>query len=113
MSDVVIDLSGLEEKFSKKELDESQELFSEEVAFRMRKRIPVDERTLRDSEPLASDYKAGKIVYDTPYAKKVYNADSVRTVKNPNAVPQWAEVTKQEEIKDIEQDALAILMRKK
>ena len=107
-----IDLSGLEERFSEKDLEEAQELFTESVAFRMRKRVPVDEGELRDSEPLASDYKQGLIVWDTPYAKKIYNADSVRNVKNPNATSHWGEVTKNEELGEIVNDAKAILANK-
>lgn len=104
-----VDLSGMEERFSDTALEQAQELFTESVAFRMRKRVPVDEGQLRDSEPLASDYKRGLIIWDAPYAQKVYNADSVRTVKNPDASPQWAEATKAAEIDDIRKDAAAIL----
>lgn len=104
-----IDLSGIEAKLSDSALSQANELFAESVAFRMRKRVPVDEGQLRDSEPLASDYKRGLIIWDTPYAQRVYNADSVGTIKNPDASPQWAEATKSAEIGDIRKDAAAIL----
>ena len=95
---VFVDLSGIEKKFSASALKSKQAVFAQRVAFDMRKHVPVDEGTLRDSEPISSDYENGLIVWNTPYAKYVLNADSVRTVKNPDAVPNWPEVTKAEKL---------------
>ena len=95
---ITVDLYGIEKKFSPSELRAKQAVFAQRVGFDMRKHVPVDEGTLRDSMDAASHYEAGQIVWDTPYAKEVYNADSVRTVKNKNAAPHWAEVAKAEKL---------------
>ena len=99
-SKTTIDLKGLEKRFSDSSLKAKQEAFASRVAFDMRKHVPEDSGALRDSEPLNSDYANGQIVWNTPYAKRVLNADHVRTVKNKNARPQWPEVTKQEKMQD-------------
>lgn len=106
---VSVDLSGLEKRFSDGTLRAQQITFAQRVAFDMRKHVPVDEGTLRDSEPLNSNYAKGEIIYNTPYAKEVLNADSVRTVKNPDACPHWPEVTKQERLEAWKEFATALL----
>lgn len=93
-----IDLSGIEKRFSPEELKKKQAAFAHRVGFDMNKHCPVDEGTLRDSMPVSSDYENGQLVWDTPYAKRVLNADTVRTVKNPEARPQWPEYTKSERL---------------
>lgn len=95
---ITIDLAGIEKRFSESELKAKQAAFAQRVAFDMRDHVPVDEGTLRDSADVASDYENGQIIWDTPYAKRVLNADNVRTVKNPNATPNWPEVTKAEKL---------------
>lgn len=93
---ITIDLKTIETAYSPAELGKRQAVFAQRVGFDMNARCPEDEGTLRDSMPIASDFEAGQIVWDTPYAKDVYNADKVGTVKNKKAAPQWAEVTKAE-----------------
>lgn len=93
-----IDLSGIEKKFSPEELKKKQAAFAQRVGFDMNKHCPVDEGTLRDSMPVSSDYENGQLVWDTPYARRVMNADTVRTVKNPEARPQWPEYTKSDRL---------------
>lgn len=94
---IEIDLSGIEKKFSPEELKAKQAAFAQRVGFDMNKHCPVDEGTLRDSI-MASEYENGLIIWETPYAKTVLNADTVRTVKNPEARPQWPEYTKSERL---------------
>lgn len=94
---IEIDLSGIEKKFSPEELKAKQAAFAQRVGFDMNKHCPVDEGTLRDSI-MASEYENGQIIWDTPYAKTVLNADTVMTVKNPEARPQWPEYTKSERL---------------
>ena len=96
----IVDIGKIEKQFSENSLKAKQEAFASRVAFDMRKHVPEDEGTLRDSEPMNSDYANGQIIWNTPYAKIVLNADHVKTVKNKNARPQWPEVTKQEKLQD-------------
>lgn len=93
-----IDLSGIEKRFSPQALKAKQAVFAHRVGFDMNKHCPVDEGTLRDSMPVSSDYESGQLVWDTPYARRVMNADAVGTVKNPEARPQWPEYTKSERL---------------
>jgi len=104
-----IDLSGIEKKFSPEELKKKQAAFAHRVGFDMNKHCPVDEGTLRDSMPVSSDFENGQLVWDTPYAKRVMNADTVRTVKNPEARPQWPEYTKSERLGEWRKFAASLL----
>lgn len=97
---ITVDLSAIERKFSGEQLRAKRAAFAHRVGFDMNKRCPVDEGTLRDSMPVSSDFDNGMVIWDTPYAKDVLNADSVRTVKNPNACPQWPEAVKGEKLGD-------------
>ncbi len=93
-----VDLSKLERRLSRRALAGKQEAFARRVAFEMRDYVPVDEGTLRDSEPLASDYGAGTIEWSTPYARTVHDmpAESIRKEKNPRATSGWTEAAKRE-----------------
>lgn len=93
---ISIDLGGIEKKFSPQALKAKQAAFAHRVGSDMNKHCPYDEGTLHDSMPESSDFENGQIIWNTPYAKDVLNADSVRTDKdhNPNAKPQWPEYTK-------------------
>ena len=109
VEEVKVDLGPLEPKFSSAANKAKQAAFAQRVAFDCRQHVPVDEGTWRDSEPMASDYPAGKIVWNTAYARRVYNADHVRTTKNPQAAPHWAEVTKQEKLPNWKKFAAGLL----
>lgn len=104
-----IDLSGIERKLSGPAAKAAQTAFAQRVALDMRKHVPVEEGTLRDSEPLNSDYADGRLVWNTPYARRIYNADSVRTAINPYAAPHWAEVTKAEKLENWKGFAAALV----
>ena len=106
---VKVDLSGIEKMFDRSQLRAKQAAFAHRVGFDMNKRCPVDEGTLRDSMPVSSDFENGLVVWDTPYAKRVLNADSVRTVKNPNARPQWPEAVKSERLGEWQKMAASLL----
>lgn len=95
---IKIDLSDIERKFSPEQFKAKQEAFAKRVAFEMRDYVPLDERTLHDSEALASDYASGRIEWDTPYAQRVHDLpqSSIRKVKNPNARSHWPEEAKKE-----------------
>ena len=104
-----INLDGVEKKLGEAAMKPKQAAFAKRVALDMREHVPVDEGQLRDSEPLSSDYEGGQLVWNTPYAKKVYNADHVRTTKNPKAAPHWGEVTKQEKLPNWKKFAAGLL----
>jgi len=104
-----LNLQGVEKKLGQAAMKPKQAAFAKRVALDMREHVPVDEGTLRDSEPMSSDYEGGKLVWNTPYAKRVYNADSVRRTKNPKASPHWAEVTKQEKLPNWKKFAAGLL----
>lgn len=106
---VTIDLSGIEAKFSEDALKAKQAVFAQRVGTDMNKHCPVDEGTLRDSMPVSSNFEAGEIVWNTPYAQKVLNADSVRRIKNPEATPNWPEVTKSERLDDWKEFAAQLI----
>lgn len=106
---ISIDLGGIEKKFSPQAMKAKQAVFAHRVGFDMNKRCPVDEGTLRDSMPESSDFENGQIIWNTPYAKDVLNADSVRTTKNTNACPQWPEATKAERLGEWEKLAANLL----
>mgnify|MGYP005813128793 CR=1 FL=1 len=97
-SRTIVDLSKLERRFSKSALVGKQAAFAKRVAFEMRDYVPLDEGTLRDSEPLASDYETGLIVWQTPYAEHVHDLpqSSINTAENPNARSHWPEEAKRE-----------------
>lgn len=95
---ITVDIGAIERKFSEAELRAKQAAFAHRIGFDMNERCAEDEGTLRDSMPTASDFENGQIVWDTPYAKDVYNADRVGTAKNPKATPHWGEVVKGEKL---------------
>lgn len=49
-----------------------QYAFSQKVAATIDPYVPFDTGTLKNSVNQASDYKDGKLVYNTPYARKQY-----------------------------------------
>lgn len=104
-----VDISGIEKRFSDQQLRAKQAVFAQRVGFDMNKRCPEDSGTLKRSMDPNSNYEGGLIVWNTPYAKEILNADSVRTVKNPHATPNWPEATKQERLKDWRVMANALL----
>lgn len=82
---IKIDLSGIERRFSPEQLKEKQEAFAARVEFEMRDYVPEDEGDLKKSALLASDFAAGKIEWDPPYAQRVHDLpqSSIRKTKNP------------------------------
>lgn len=98
--EIKVDLSGIERRFSAAQLEAKQAAFAKRIAFEMRDYVPVDEGTLRDSEPLASDYENGRIEWQAPYAQRVHDLpqSSIRKAKNPNARSHWPEEAKKERL---------------
>lgn len=51
----------------------------------------VDTGTMRSTSLIASDLSNGTLIWDTPYAAKVYYTGVPSTDVNPNASLMWAE----------------------
>lgn len=49
-----------------------QVLYARRAAFLMRRYVPLRESILRSSEPVNSDYAAGILTWNTPYAARQY-----------------------------------------
>lgn len=60
----------------------------------------MDTGAMIDSSQTASDFDAGKLVWDTPYARKVYYTGSPSKDRNPNASLMWAHKAKDAKNKD-------------
>lgn len=54
--------------------------------------VPVDRGRLRASSYTASDFEHGKIIWDTPYARRRYFEGTPSKDVNPNATTHWVEV---------------------
>lgn len=56
--------------------------------------VRIDKGTLRKSSYSASQPDKGLIIWNTPYARRVYYTGTPRTTKNANASLQWCEKAK-------------------
>lgn len=62
--------------------------------------IPFDTGSLKQSGILHTKIGSGKVIWDTPYAKKqYYNFPNKRVDRNPNASGKWFEMAKAKKIK--------------
>ena len=52
----------------------------------------LDQGQLRESSETASDVKSGTLVWDTPYARRVYYTGTPSKDQNSNASLMWCEV---------------------
>ena len=97
---VRVDLSGLEARLGEAAMREKQASFAARVAFETRGYVPYEEGTLQGSEPLSSDYEAGTIEWNTPYAGYVeaMPETSIRKTVNPNARAHWPQAAKSERL---------------
>lgn len=53
--------------------------------------VKVDQNVLRGSSYIASDLKKGRLVWNTPYARRQYYTGTPNKEKNPNASVLWCE----------------------
>lgn len=67
--------------------------------------VRVDTGALRDSSYTASALHEGDIIWNTPYAKRVYYTGSPSRAQNPRATTLWCEAAKREYLKDWEKRA--------
>ena len=63
------------------------------------KYVRIDKGTLRKSSYSASRPDQGLIIWNTPYARRVYYTGTPRTTKNRDASLQWCEKAKAERLK--------------
>lgn len=61
--------------------------------------VRVDKNTLRNSSYSASQPNKGLIIWNTPYARRVYYTGTPRTTVNALASLQWCEKAKAEHLK--------------
>lgn len=69
---VRVSLRGIERMVSRAEAERRQEEYAMRCALAMRRYVPIEEGTLRGSEPLSSDYRRGVLTWNTPYAARHY-----------------------------------------
>ena len=67
--------------------------------------VRVDQGVLRDSSYSASNLPDGDIVWNTPYARRVYYTGTPSRDRNPRATTLWCEAAKREYGKDWEKQA--------
>lgn len=72
--------------------DESLLPLSSQILQDCNQYVKVDQHTLESSSYTASDLKNGKLVWDTPYAKRQYWA--IQTSLTPGRTWKWCETAK-------------------
>lgn len=94
-SNTVIDLSGIEDKIAEATA-EVKVTFSQQVLKDSNYFIPFDTGNLRDSSLIHSDFEAGLLVWETPYARRLYFNPQYNFHKdeNPNASGLWYELAR-------------------
>lgn len=109
--DVKVDLSGIERRFGEAAMAAKQEAFAARVAFETRDYVPYEEGTLQASEPMSSDYAAGTVEWNTPYAAIVHDMpeSSIKKTRNPRARAKWPEAAKAERMGAWEQFARSLM----
>ena len=101
-----INLSGIEPKIDHA-TNGALSIFSQQVFKDMTPFVPMDTGNLAESPARASNFNKGQIIYDTPYAKRMYNGVNFNfsTDKHPQAQAHWDEKAKTVHIKSWEKVA--------
>ena len=73
---------------------------SEQILTDCNEFVRMDTGQLKKSSATASDPKKGVLVWDTPYARRVYYTGTPSTDVNPNASLMWVEKAKAAYIND-------------
>ena len=79
-----------------KQLDDALPLIASEVRSDCNRYVRVDQSTMKQSSYTASDLRSGKIVWNTPYAKRMYYTGTPSTNVNANASLRWCEKAKEQ-----------------
>lgn len=104
---IKLDLSALERRFSEERNQERQEEFAMRAEEGMREYVPVEEGALRDSAKLNSDFRAGEIIWNTPYAAKHYYVPMNHT--QAGTTDHWDHAFWSEHAEDMEAYALELM----
>lgn len=72
--------------------DKARYLLSSQILADANKHVRMDKGTLRDSSIEHSNLPKGELVWNTPYAKRVYFTGTPSTDKNPDAELMWVQV---------------------
>lgn len=72
--------------------DKARYLLSSQILADSNKHVRMDKGTLRDSAIEHSDLTKGELVWNTPYARRVYFTGTPSTDKNPDAELMWVQV---------------------
>lgn len=93
--DVQIDTAVLLGKFARR-TEAAQVYLDNEVMRSTESYVPFDTGTLARSTQLATKPGDGQVLYDTPYARKLYYGDGMNfaTDKHPKATARWLEASK-------------------
>lgn len=96
-----IDFSGVQRKVDKK-AERTKVVLAEQILKDSNRYIPADEWTLRNSGIIASMANVSQIIWDTPYARKLYwnPLFNFSKDKNPNAQGKWFEFAKSVHLND-------------
>ncbi|EJQ77750.1 minor capsid protein [Bacillus toyonensis] len=94
-ANIQVDLSGVQSKLESA-TEAVQEAFAEQVLKDSNFFIPMDTKNLRDSSLIASDFKAGLLVWNAPYARRLYYNPQYNFSKdeNPYSSGLWFEMAK-------------------
>lgn len=74
--------------------EKARYLLASQVLADANKHVRMDTGELRDSSLRASDLPKGELVWDTPYAKKVYFTGTPSHDRNPDAELMWVHVAR-------------------
>ena len=80
--------------------EKAQETISKVALADCNEFVREDQGTLKQSSYAASDHKKGNLVWNTPYAKRVYYTGTVSKAVNSQAALRWAHKAAQKYQKD-------------
>lgn len=100
--------AGIDLATAPAECKRRQVLYSRRCAFTMCKYVPVLETILRSSEPVNSDYGAGVLTWNTPYAARQYYEPMNHT--GPATTDHWDEKCQREDGDDLREFARRLYM---
>ena len=94
MFDVELDLSGLDSALDRRGLGlggEVQRFVDSEVLRLCEPYVPMDAGVLKTSGSVSTDIGSGEVIYETPYARKVYYDPDLNFQGGPMRGALWAE----------------------
>lgn len=74
--------------------EKARYLLASQILADANKHVRMDTGELRDSSLRASDIPKGELVWDTPYAKRVYFTGTPSHDRNPDAELMWVQVAR-------------------